>query len=412
MPEVKLTTLDALHDARIDGHRLVLPQWLDRNEYKRVDQVLRNLGGTWSRYEKAHVFDHDPSAAIRQVVEDGKAPGPAKSDEGYVATPPALAERIVREHTDIGDWDTGSVLEPSAGGGNLVRAVLAANKNVQVTAVEPNVSRLSAMDDSLSRLDLVNQRLEDYLHDTPPEFDAIIANPPFALPGRPTAWIEHTWHAWNLLKPGGRLVSIAPAGLAFRDDRKHRGVRSLIANAGGGWVELEAGAFAESGTQVNAVVFWVDKPENFDPEPPKKRRGKPSEDEKTERREEDREQREAIDEALQDPQYAQELADRVNATPVDCRLRNYSLRNIALVFAQADALGVQVSGHLNTFRGWQEQGRMVAKGSTALRIIAAMGDEAEQQTDEQPGESEQPKKRFRHTSRFDYSQTKDMEDGA
>lgn len=407
---IESTVRTVLADVQIDGHRLVLPNWLDRADYKRVDQVLRNLGGTWSRYEKAHVFTEDPAPLVMQVVETGEAPGPARSEEGYVATPPELADRLVREHTDIEDWTSGAVLEPSAGGGNLVRAVLAANKDVQVTAVEPNVSRLAALDDSLKRLQLVNGRLEDYLHDTPPEFDAIVANPPFALPGRPTAWIEHTWHAWQLLKPGGRLVSIAPKGLAFREDRKHRGVRSLIANAGGGWHELEPGAFAESGTNVNAVVFWVDKPLDFNPEPPKKKRGKPTEDEKNERREEDREQREAIDAALADPEYAQDLADRVNATPVDCRLRSYSLRNIALVFAQADALGVRVTGHLNTFKGWQEQGRMVAKGSTALRIIAAMGDEAEQQTDEQPGESEQPRKRFRHTSRFDFSQTQGVDD--
>lgn len=410
MPEVKLTTLDALSDARIDGHRLVLPQWLDRAEYKKVDQVLRNLGGTWSRYEKAHVFREDPAPLVTQVVETGEAPGPPKTDEGYVATPPELADRLVREHTDIHDWDTGMVLEPSAGGGNLIRAVMAANPMVQVTAVEPNQSRLSALDDSVKRLQLVNQRLEDYLHDTGPAFDAIVANPPFTLPGRPTAWIEHTWHAWELLKPGGRLVSIAPKGLAFRDDRKHRGIRALIENAGGGWHDLDPGAFNASGTQINTVVFWLDKPEDFDPRPAKKRRGKPSEEEKQERREEDREQREAIDAALNDPIYAQDLADRVNRTPVDCRLRNYSLRNIALVFAQADALGVQVSGHLNTFRGWQEQGRSVVKGSMALRIIAAMGDEAEKQTDEQPGESEQPKKRFRHTARFDFSQTQGIDE--
>lgn len=406
--QIESTVRTVLADVEITGHRLVLPTWLDRTEYKKVDQVLRNLGGTWSRYEKAHVFPEDPGPLVSAVVETGEAPGPARTEEGYVATPIDLADEMVFQHSNIGDLDGGVVLEPSAGDGSLVHAIQAANSAATVVCIEPNEKR--AFDIERRNDPIYLGRLEEYLHEDPDawpmEFDAVVANPPFSLPGRPTAWIEHTWHAWDLLKPGGRLVSLAPAGLAFREDRKHRGIRALIANAGGGWHELDEKAF----NGVRTVVFWVDKPADFDPNPPKRKRGKPTEEEKNERREEDREQREAIDAALHDPEYAQDLADRVNATPVDCRLRSYSLRNIALVFAQADALGVAVTGHLNTFKGWQEQGRSVIKGSTALRIIAAMGDEAEQQTDEQPGENEQPRKRFRHTSRFDFSQTQGVEE--
>lgn len=416
MPAVKTTTLDALYEAQITGHRLVLPNWMDRQQYKSVDQVLRNLGGTWSRYEKAHVFAYNPTEAINQVLADGQAPGPPSREEGSVPTPPDLARRILRECTDIGDWDEGIILEPSAGAGALVQAIgeeTGWSAEVGVVAIEPNGDR--AMSIPRWQCPVYTGRLEEFLNsspDLPREFDAVVANPPFALPSRPTAWIEHTWHAWSLLKPGGRLVSIAPKGLSFRTDRKHRELRALIERHGGNWSDLETGAFAQSGTQVNAVVFWLDKPHDWAAEQdrPVKKRGKPSEEEKQERRDEDRELKAAVDEALEDPEFADDLAARINATPVDCRLKHYSPRNAALVFAQADALGVRVTGHVNTFKGWAEQGRMVIKGSTGLRIVAAMGEEPEQDGDPNESEDEKQRKRFRVTTRFEFSQTKAIDD--
>lgn len=408
-----------LTGAEIDGCVLVIPEKLDRKDYAAINRLLITLGGVWDRRHKGHVFSADPTDVVAKLLETGEVPRTVRTTEGYVATPPELAQWIVRGFTDLANRDplvegVPYVLEPSAGEGALTVAIREADPHADITALEPNRERAARIprDGTVVR----TVRLEDYLHS--PEarwFDLAVANPPFAVPGRPTIWIDHTWHTWSLLRPGGRLVSIAPNGLTFRDDRQHVAVRALIERYGGGWHDLEEGAFAASGTDVHAVVFWIDKPEDWtleDDQPPKRQRGKPSPDEQAQRRAEDHQLRQAADEGLDDEEYVEDMTRRLSRLPSDCRLLTYSPRNQALVLNQCDAMGVRVTGHLNTFKGWLEEGRVVREGQKSIRITAAMGDEEEKPEDQQkPEDGKEPKKRFRMTTRFDFSQTKGL-DGA
>ena len=182
----------------------------------------------------------------------------------FYATPASLAAQIIREHTDLhdiagaGTW----VLEPSAGTGSLVDAIRAANRDVEIVAVEPNQLRAD-MIRSAARHMVTFEEFAGYWRTH--LFDLVVMNPPFAVPGNPTIWIDHIQLAWQLLAPGGRLVAIAPNGYVFRDDTKHRAMRELVGEFGG-HQELPDDAFAESGTKMRTVVLWADKPADA-PEP-------------------------------------------------------------------------------------------------------------------------------------------------
>lgn len=401
---------EILGSAEQSGARLVIHERLDRGEYVAVNKVLENLGGTWSRRDKAHLFDDNPAERLRAVVEDGWMPQPARKAEGFVRTPKAVADALVRDYLgDLAEWDEFGepmVVEPSAGDGVLVQAIVNAFPAAQVLAVEPNRERAQDLDKL--QCTVVTREMERIVDDQAGLYHAVVMNPPFATPANATLWIDHVFAAWRLLRPGGRLVALVPAGYAFRDDRRHRAVRQLVEDNGGG-TSLPDDAFSESGSAVRTMVIWADKP--HEAQPARSKRGKPTDEQKQQRREDTRELVEEANTRLEDDEYVERLERAMEALPQECRLVTYSQRNQALVMIQALEKDITVTGHLNTFKGWQEQGRSVRKGQSALRIVAAMGHESEthQQRDREDEQSE-PRKRFRMTTRFDYSQTGGVED--
>jgi len=249
---------EILRGANIDGNTLSIDAVLTRPQYVAVNKVLEAAGGKWNRKAKAHVFGSDAHAALEAFLNGAEAPKPARTAEGYVATPDALADRIVGEFTHVADLTVEHcVLEPSAGDGALVRAVRRANPDVLIDAVEPNAKRLnSVIEKVLFRHEMT---FEDFFAISDgTEYEAVVMNPPFAVPGKPTLWIDHVRLAFDLLADGGRLTSIAPSGILFRKDRKHVEMRELI-DAHGGVKELPDDAFVASGTSVQTVVLWLDK---------------------------------------------------------------------------------------------------------------------------------------------------------
>ncbi|MGW0248354.1 methyltransferase [Nocardia goodfellowii] len=252
-----------LATAHIHGNRLVLPTQLSPADYRQVNKVLEAMGGKWNRRERAHIFPEDPAATIAAAVANGQTPNADnKIADAYFATPASLATRLVTgEHCGITTLDADThILEPSAGDGAFVRAILQANPDVRVTAVEPVPERAAAIGTD-PRVTVVVSTFEQFASTAPRHFAAVVMNPPFALPGQPTVWIDHLHTAWSLLRDGGRLLAIAPAGYTFRSDRRHLAIRELITRHGG-HTELPSGAFTSAGTQVNTVVLHARRPLN------------------------------------------------------------------------------------------------------------------------------------------------------
>lgn len=196
---------------------------------------------------------------------EAAANAPTVHAVGYFPTPAALAERVVRE-AGIADARDVTVLEPSAGDGALVRAVLAANPIARVTAVEPNRD-LAQMLVSINRVrvTVLCRRFEE-LESGKPRVDYVVMNPPFNSPGEPLIWAEHILAAYWRLKPGGRLVAIAPAGFSYRREAPAVQLRDLVRDHGA-VTPLPDGSFAGAGTEIRTVLLRIDRPRDGTPPP-------------------------------------------------------------------------------------------------------------------------------------------------
>lgn len=232
---------------------------LSRPAYVAVNKALESMGGKWNRKQAAHVFPTEPTAAITAFISGAAMAKPPRTSEGYVPTPAELAAQIVNDHTEIDELHDGAaILEPSAGDGAFVRAILDVNPTLAITAVEPNTARL----DLITPVDgadvtRVNSTFEEFAAATTTRFAGVVMNPPFAVPGGASIWIDHVRLAYELLSPGGRVTAIVPISLVQRQDRRHSEIRDLM-HAQGGYALLDEQAFKTSGTGVRTAVMWLD----------------------------------------------------------------------------------------------------------------------------------------------------------
>lgn len=150
-------------------------------------------------------------------------------------TPPALATRMV-ELADIEPEHR--VLEPSAGTGNILKAIYE-RAGAGVVGVEINPSlggRLEAVNSAIVIGDFLACTAETLWG----AFDRIVMNPPFENGSD----IKHIQHALGMLKPGGRLVAICANG------PRQQAALQPIADS---WEVLPRDTFA--GTSVSAVLL-------------------------------------------------------------------------------------------------------------------------------------------------------------
>jgi protein-L-isoaspartate O-methyltransferase len=160
-------------------------------------------------------------------------------------TPHELAARMV----EMADLVPGQrLLEPSAGTGNILRAVREAmGDDVERLAVEINHSLCDALRTTETETDI---HCRDFFQcgDEIGKFDRIVMNPPFSDADD----IKHIKHALTMLKPGGKLVAICAGGPRQRDH-----LLPIVNQFNGTWESLPSGTFATSGTQVNTVLLSI-----------------------------------------------------------------------------------------------------------------------------------------------------------
>jgi len=239
----------ALEGARCEGQLLFLRQKMDRTLYARVAKVIEGAGGRWSRKDGAHVFDGAADEAIEPILLTGEVQR-TKQDFGQFDTPPTLAARVVAAAGIEGGM---TVLEPSAGIGNLAAAAVGAN-GAGVMCVEIDSARARQLVQRGFRSVIVGDFLGiTGLHSSAGGFDRVVMNPPFAH----QADIDHVRHATMFLKPGGRLVSIMSAGIRFRTNRKAADFRTFLGARGGHIEPLPERSFVDSGTNVSAVLVVI-----------------------------------------------------------------------------------------------------------------------------------------------------------
>jgi protein-L-isoaspartate O-methyltransferase len=225
---------------------LAYPQQLPREDYVRLNAVLEALGGKWQRGSKAkpagHVFPINPEELIEAAIETGSYTCPKLND--FFVTPAHLVDRMIAL---AGIEDKQLILEPSAGDGAIADRVRdKATVTLHVVELLPeNLTKLREKGHVITGADFME-------YEPQAAYDRVLMNPPFSK----RQDVIHVRRAYDLLKPGGRLVAIMAAGITFRQDRLTRELRDLI-DARGTREALPEKTF--HGTDVNTVIVTLEK---------------------------------------------------------------------------------------------------------------------------------------------------------
>ncbi|MEF2278293.1 hypothetical protein V3W47_08265 [Deinococcus sp. YIM 134068] len=171
----------------------------------------------------------EAAAALRALAESRVDPARARRDRvaalerdlvgyrvpGFWPTPAPLATHLAT----LADLRPGlRVLEPQAGKGDLVDALLALEPELHVEVCEQN-GRLREM------LEAKGYRLiGDNSMALRGEWDRVVMNPPF----EGLADISHVQHAYRLLAPGGVLVTVMGNGPFFRQEQVAQDFRAWL----------------------------------------------------------------------------------------------------------------------------------------------------------------------------------------
>lgn len=249
---------EALQNAAVSGNRLELAGQLDRKLYQRVAKAIELMGGRWDRRAKCHLFEDQAEDVVADAVATGTVLDLKKAFQ-FFETPVVVAQQLVRA-ADVRAFH--SVLEPSAGRGRIVDALIdvrASTGGGIVTACEIQ-ERFHGDLIALGRKGVEVSILHpfDFLKVPPlPVFDRIVANPPFAR-GQD---MDHVRHMGSLLKVAGRLVSVMSPAFRFYESRRAREFRLWLdgEEIAWSWRALPADTFVESGTSVSAGVLTVDR---------------------------------------------------------------------------------------------------------------------------------------------------------
>lgn len=245
-------TLDILtHSFQVEPHgsgfigKLTCGQ-LDRKAYENVNKALEALGGKWNRKAGGHIFTTDPREQLSGLIDNGSL---KVTKEGWFPTP----DSVIAQMYELAPYDGhGFVLEPSAGEGAIIDYIAHKLPGRQVSkriieCVELNPQRAEVLRQKNCvpiEADFLTTTLDTF--GLPEGFCRVYMNPPFEN-GQD---IDHVRHAYNLLSPGGILVSVMSEGVFFRDDNKAKEFRAWLESAKGYSIKLPSDAFKPSGTGV------------------------------------------------------------------------------------------------------------------------------------------------------------------
>ena len=247
--KIKSEVMDVLAKAEIkgDGIKLAGGQ-IDRKLYIAVDKILKEAGGKWNRKAGVHLFDSaDANSVLDMLISTGQVT--TRRETGFFETPsPTAADLVIWAGVKPGD----KAIEPSAGTGCIAKELTLAGADVTVC----ERSRLMLTD--LANIGYETFGEEDFLDVDVVEFaDVIVMNPPFTKVGKGNH-LDHVRRAFEMLKPGGVLVSILPISVEFRSDRRHIEFRAWYEELDGKLKHLPPNIFA--GTSVRTVALRIVKP--------------------------------------------------------------------------------------------------------------------------------------------------------
>lgn len=253
MSKIPDNILSILGECRVEGNTVFLPdEQLDRPVYQAVNKVLENIGGKWNRKAKGHVFANgDPAELLDAVLLTGETVDLKKQFQ-FFPTPRPVAERMC-ELAELDD--TCIVLEPSCGKGDLADVIYAAGVK-ELVGIELNPDMKKHLDGkpytTLTGLDFLEFANDPNIQSP---WTRIVMNPPFSRQQD----IDHILTAYNILAPGGILVSIVSESPFFRQNKKSADFRAVLDKCEAEIIPLDEGTFRESGTMVRTRIIKLRK---------------------------------------------------------------------------------------------------------------------------------------------------------
>jgi phospholipid N-methyltransferase len=245
-----MTTKEVLQQCKVDGNIIKLPNiQLDRKDYTEVKKQLELIGGKWKGGKtQGFVFEEDPTELLEQIASGEKRN--LKKEFQFFPTPDELADRLVSKAII---YSNSKILEPSAGRGAIVKAINRNMEGLQVDCFE----LMELNQTSLKKVPTANIIGDDFLQtEIENEYDIVIANPPFSK----NQDIEHIRKMFQVVKPGGTIITIASKHWQSSSNKKETEFRDWLKEFDPHIEEIEAGEFKESGTMVGAVLLVFDKP--------------------------------------------------------------------------------------------------------------------------------------------------------
>ncbi|MFD0587776.1 methyltransferase [Paenibacillus sp. GCM10027627] len=232
--------------------------WYNKEVPKKQKRL--NKAGIYNTAQLAEVVEEykairdevkKPASPIKQKIKKLESEVKFSKIAGYFPTPKKVVERML-DIANIGDGET--ILEPSAGNGNILDCITAHIQEngitVSVDAVEWNYSLREILE--LKNYKLVSNDFMEYGKYN--HYDKIIMNPPFER----NQDIQHVQHAYKCLNSNGRIVAIMSPHFTFASDATSVNFREWL-NGRGYYEKLPEGSFKESGTNVNTVLIVIDK---------------------------------------------------------------------------------------------------------------------------------------------------------
>jgi predicted RNA methylase len=213
--------------------------------YPQVKKAIENAGGKYKK--NTFVFPSDAQPFIDRIT--GGESVNIKQEFQFFATPDQLADRLA-ELADVKEGER--ILEPSAGQGAIVKAINRATGGELVYCYE----LMPQNQNVLKNITTVRLLGDDFLnHEGQEKFDKVVANPPFTK----NQDIDHIKKMYDVLRKGGRLVTIASPSWTFGSQKKQVEFREWLNEIGAHIEELPAGTFKESGTSIKAMLIVIDK---------------------------------------------------------------------------------------------------------------------------------------------------------
>ncbi len=260
-----------LEECEVEGQLVRMKRKLAHTEYLRLKRALQALGGHWHTRLQAFRFDQDAGPILAAATGDGWYIDPVQR-WGQFDTPDDLADQVVAAAGIPAD---ALILEPSAGTGALIRAVLRhARRNgtsiAGITAFEIDPRRIGmlnalsaemAQDPAAPRLTVsegdvlawIQLGRENGVSLGP--YDTIVMNPPFSR----GADIAHIMAVWPTLRRGGRLVAICAESAFIQQRHAAQAFRDWLAEHRAEVTCLPPASFRAAGTDVKCRMIVVTK---------------------------------------------------------------------------------------------------------------------------------------------------------